>query len=140
VAQCAARHDEADVGSSVLMDLRRSSISTIPRPGRISLSTRRSCARCSTSNQTLLLHGRLWDDGLIEPADTRNVLGLCPAIGAMEPPVTGPRPSAGCRTYHLALSELTRPIRSVLIIIARIALRIATADGSASAPSPSIPP
>ena len=35
---------------------------------------------------------RLWDDGLIEPADTRDVLGLCLAIGAMEPPVTGPRP------------------------------------------------
>jgi 3-methylcrotonyl-CoA carboxylase beta subunit len=35
---------------------------------------------------------RLWDDGLIDPADTREVLSLCLAIGAMEPPSAGQRP------------------------------------------------
>ena len=28
----------------------------------------------------------------INPSDTRDVLGLCIAVGAMEPPVTGTRP------------------------------------------------
>ena len=35
---------------------------------------------------------RLWDDGLIEPQDTREILGLCLAIGAMQPPELGNRP------------------------------------------------
>ncbi len=32
---------------------------------------------------------RIWDDGLIEPAETRNVLGLCLAIAATQPPAEG---------------------------------------------------
>lgn len=32
---------------------------------------------------------RIWDDGLIEPADTRNVLGLCLSICAQQPPAEG---------------------------------------------------
>ena len=40
----------------------------------------------------VLRTARLWDDGLIDPTDTREVLGLCLAIGAMEPPSTGTRP------------------------------------------------
>jgi len=32
---------------------------------------------------------RIWDDGLIEPAETRNVLGLCLSIAALQPPAEG---------------------------------------------------
>ena len=32
---------------------------------------------------------RLWDDGLIEPTETRNVLGLCLALAALQPPKEG---------------------------------------------------
>ena len=32
---------------------------------------------------------RIWDDGLIEPADTRNVLGLCLSVCAQQPPAEG---------------------------------------------------
>jgi 3-methylcrotonyl-CoA carboxylase beta subunit len=32
---------------------------------------------------------RLWDDGIIEPAETRNVLGLCLSLAAMQPPEDG---------------------------------------------------
>ena len=32
---------------------------------------------------------RIWDDGLIEPAETRNVLGLCLSIAATVPPAEG---------------------------------------------------
>jgi len=35
---------------------------------------------------------RVWDDGLIEPKDTRDVLSLTLAIAAMQPPQTGHRP------------------------------------------------
>jgi 3-methylcrotonyl-CoA carboxylase beta subunit len=32
---------------------------------------------------------RIWDDGLIEPAETRNVLGLCLSLAATVPPEDG---------------------------------------------------
>ncbi len=32
---------------------------------------------------------RIWDDGLIEPAETRHVLGLCLALAALQPPAEG---------------------------------------------------
>jgi 3-methylcrotonyl-CoA carboxylase beta subunit len=35
---------------------------------------------------------RLWDDGIIEPAQTRDVLGLCLALAAQLPPATGQAP------------------------------------------------
>ena len=35
---------------------------------------------------------RLWDDGIIEPAQTRDVLGLCLALAAGEARDTSPRP------------------------------------------------
>ena len=56
---------------------------------------------------------RLWDDGLIDPADTRDVLWLCLAIGAMEPPSTGTDPCTGCRIATcVALHPLVRSVRS----------------------------
>ncbi len=82
-----------DVGSSVLMDLRRSSISRNPAT-EADLAEHEAKLRKMFDEQSdpYYCTARLWDDGLIEPADTRDVLGLCLAIGAMEPPVTGPRP------------------------------------------------
>jgi 3-methylcrotonyl-CoA carboxylase beta subunit len=82
-----------DVGSSVLMDLRRSSISRNPATEE-ELAAHEAKLRdmFDTQSNPYYCTARLWDDGLIEPADTRDVLGLCLAIGAMEPPVTGTRP------------------------------------------------
>ena len=82
-----------DVGSSVLMDLRRASISRNPAT-EAELAEHEAKLRQMFDEQSdpYYCTSRLWDDGLIEPADTRNVLGLCLAIGAMEPPVTGIRP------------------------------------------------
>ncbi len=82
-----------DVGSSVLMDLRRSSISRNPAT-EADLAEHEQKLRRMFDEQSdpYYCTARLWDDGLIDPADTREVLGLCLAVGAMEPPVTGTRP------------------------------------------------
>jgi 3-methylcrotonyl-CoA carboxylase beta subunit len=82
-----------DVGSSVLMDLRRSSISRNPAT-EADLAEHEQKLRRMFDEQSdpYYCTARLWDDGLIDPADTREVLALCLAVGAMEPPVTGVRP------------------------------------------------
>jgi 3-methylcrotonyl-CoA carboxylase beta subunit len=82
-----------DVGSSVLMDLRRSSISRNPAT-EADLAEHELKLRNMFGEQSdpYYCTARLWDDGLIEPRDTRDVLGLCLAIGAMQPPATGPTP------------------------------------------------
>ncbi len=59
---------------------------------------------------------RPWDDGLIDPADTRDVLALLP--GGRRHGAAGDRRRArsiGCRISHLPLFNSPRPIRSVLI-------------------------
>jgi 3-methylcrotonyl-CoA carboxylase beta subunit len=82
-----------DVGSSVLMDLRRSSISRNPATDA-DLAAHEQELRKMFDEQSNPYYctARLWDDGLIDPTDTREVLRLCLAVGAMEPPSTGPRP------------------------------------------------
>jgi 3-methylcrotonyl-CoA carboxylase beta subunit len=82
-----------DVGSSVLMDLRRSSISRNPAT-EVDLAEHEQRLRRMFDEQSdpYYCTARLWDDGLIDPVDTREVLSLCLAIGAMEPPSTGQRP------------------------------------------------
>src|SRR5882757_7096974 len=82
-----------DVGSSVLMDLRRSSISRHPA-SEADLAQHELKVRNMFDEQSdpYYCTARLWDDGLIEPRDTRDVLALCIAIGAMQPPATGSSP------------------------------------------------
>ncbi|MCZ7659275.1 MAG: methylcrotonoyl-CoA carboxylase [Xanthobacteraceae bacterium] len=82
-----------DIGSSVLMDLRRSSISRHPASEE-ELAAYEAKLRRMFDEQSAPYYctARLWDDGLIEPQDTREVIGLCLAIGALQPPVTGNRP------------------------------------------------
>ncbi len=80
-----------DVGSSVLMDLRRSSISRDSATDA-DLAAHETQLRemFDVQSDPYYCTSRLWDDGLIEPRDTREVLSLCIAIGAMQPPATGP--------------------------------------------------
>jgi 3-methylcrotonyl-CoA carboxylase beta subunit len=82
-----------NVGSSVLMDLRRSSISRNPATGDELAAYEAKLRRMfEEQSDPYYCTSRLWDDGLIEPQDTRDVLGLCLTIGALQPPVTGNRP------------------------------------------------
>jgi 3-methylcrotonyl-CoA carboxylase beta subunit len=82
-----------DVGSSVLMDLRRSSISRNPA-SEDELAAYEAELRRMFDEQSNPYYctARLWDDGLIEPQDTRDILGLCLTLGAMQPPEAGNRP------------------------------------------------
>lgn len=82
-----------DIGSSVLMDLRRASISRRPASdeelARYEAELR---AMFETKSDPYYCTARLWDDGIIDPRDTRAVLALCLAAGATRPPQPGHRP------------------------------------------------
>ena len=95
-----------DVGSSVLMDLRRSSISRNPADrGRPRRARAKAAQMFDEQSNPYYCTARLWDDGLIDPADTREVLALCLAVGAMEPPIDRSHdPSIGCKAQHRAVS------------------------------------
>jgi 3-methylcrotonyl-CoA carboxylase beta subunit len=75
-----------DVGSSVLMDLRRASISRHPATDE-ELAAYEADLRnmFETKSDPYYCTARLWDDGIIDPVDTRTVLALCLATGAMRP-------------------------------------------------------
>ncbi len=82
-----------DIGSSVMMDLRRSSI-TRNADGDAELRRYEADLRRMFDEQSdpYYCTARVWDDGLIEPKDTREVLALTLAIVSMQPPVGGNRP------------------------------------------------
>ncbi|TCT13432.1 3-methylcrotonyl-CoA carboxylase beta subunit [Tepidamorphus gemmatus] len=82
-----------DVGSSVLMDLRRASISRNPATEEeLAAYEAELRAMFETKSDPYYCTARIWDDGIIDPRDTRTVLALCLAVGAMQPPQPGPRP------------------------------------------------
>ena len=82
-----------DVGSSVLMDLRRASISKKPATKQ-ELAEYEQKVRNMFEEKSAAYYctARIWDDGIIEPADTRQTLALCLAVGVMQAPETGYRP------------------------------------------------
>ena len=75
----------ADVAATVVTDLRRASLTRGAADeeeiARIDLTTRRQFEEQSTPYYAT---ARLWDDGIIEPWQTRDVLGLCLALAARE--------------------------------------------------------
>ncbi|MCC5986351.1 MAG: methylcrotonoyl-CoA carboxylase [Pararhodobacter sp.] len=82
-----------DVGSSVLMDLRRASISRNPASEEELAAHEAKLRRIfEEKSDPYFCTARLFDDGIIDPRDTRRVLGLCLAIGAMRPEVRPVRP------------------------------------------------
>ena len=82
----------ADVAATVLTDLRRSSLKAAADEAEIAEIDRATRAQFSEQSDPYYATARLWDDGLIEPSETREVIGLCLALTAAEPPVTGPSP------------------------------------------------
>jgi 3-methylcrotonyl-CoA carboxylase beta subunit len=82
----------ADVASTVLTDLRRSSLKSPASEDEIAEIDRATRAQFEEQSDPYYATARLWDDGLIEPSETREVIGLCLALAAAEAPVTGPTP------------------------------------------------
>jgi 3-methylcrotonyl-CoA carboxylase beta subunit len=82
-----------DVGSSVLMDLRRGSISRNPASDE-ELANHEAELRAMFEEKSdpYFCTARLFDDGIIDPRDTRRVLGICLAVVAMRPEIRPVRP------------------------------------------------
>ncbi|KPU90610.1 methylcrotonoyl-CoA carboxylase [Variovorax paradoxus] len=81
-----------DVASTVLTELRRSSSKGHASEEDIAQIDRQTRAQFTEQSDPYYATSRLWDDGIIEPEQTREVIALCLAIIATEPPVEGPSP------------------------------------------------
>ncbi len=81
-----------DVGSSVMMDLRRASISRSSSPEELAAYEAKVRHMFDFKSDPYYCTARLWDDGIIDPRDTRTVLALCLATGAMRPTRSEHRP------------------------------------------------
>jgi 3-methylcrotonyl-CoA carboxylase beta subunit len=81
-----------DVASTVLTELRRSSSKGGADEEEIARIDRETRAQFTEQSDPYYASSRLWDDGIIEPAQTREVIALCLAIVAAQPPVEGPAP------------------------------------------------
>jgi 3-methylcrotonyl-CoA carboxylase beta subunit len=81
-----------DIASTVLTDLRRSSLKGKVSEEEIAKIDQATRAQFIEQSDPYYATARLWDDGLIEPAETREVIGHCLALAATTPPVAGPSP------------------------------------------------
>ena len=83
----------ADVAATVVTDLRRASLTRgaadAAEIARVDRQTRTQFEEQSTPYYAT---ARLWDDGIIEPGQTRDVLGLCLALHAREADLPPNRP------------------------------------------------
>lgn len=78
-----------DIAVTVLTELRRNSISSSADQAQLQRLVEETRAQFETQSDPFYATARLWDDGLIEPADTRNLLGLCLALVALKEPAAG---------------------------------------------------
>jgi len=67
----------ADVASTVLLDLRRASLKGDADEAALRELEAQTRAQFDEQSDPYYATARLWDDGLIEPAQTRDVLGIC---------------------------------------------------------------
>lgn len=79
----------ADVGTNVVMELARTSISKPPTAESLEKLEKETRAMYAEKSGAYYATSRLWDDGIIEPTQTRDVLGLCLAVAATLPPEEG---------------------------------------------------
>jgi len=90
-ARCATM--SADIASNVMLELRRSSIKQGDASAQeLQEIEDRVRAQYAEQSDPYYATARLWDDGIIEPADTRDVIGLCLALAANVPPTDGASP------------------------------------------------
>ena len=70
----------SDVAAMVLTELRRSSLKGAATEEQIKEIERQTRAQFDRQSDPYYATARLWDDGLIEPDETREVIGLCLAL------------------------------------------------------------
>ena len=79
-----------DIATNVLLELRRASVKRdAASDDELGELERRTRAQFTEQSDPYYATARLWDDGIIEPAQTRDILGLVLALAAAEPPKTG---------------------------------------------------
>jgi 3-methylcrotonyl-CoA carboxylase beta subunit len=66
-----------EVASTVLTELRRASLKGEADEAELQALAARTRAQFETQSDPYYATARLWDDGIIEPAQTRDVLGIC---------------------------------------------------------------
>jgi 3-methylcrotonyl-CoA carboxylase beta subunit len=81
-----------DVAATVVTELRRQSLKGSGDEAAIAELDRRTRAQFEEQSDPYYATARLWDDGIIEPAQTRDVLGLCLSLSADEPRDQSARP------------------------------------------------
>jgi 3-methylcrotonyl-CoA carboxylase beta subunit len=82
-----------DVAANVLLELRRSSVKKGEADdAELAEVDRRTRKQFTEQGSPYYATARLWDDGIIEPTQTRDVIGLCLALAAAQPRATGPLP------------------------------------------------
>jgi 3-methylcrotonyl-CoA carboxylase beta subunit len=81
-----------EVAANVVTELRRQSLKGHADESAIAALDAKTRAQFEEQSDPYYATARLWDDGIIEPAQTRDVIGLCLALSAGEPRDTSPRP------------------------------------------------
>jgi 3-methylcrotonyl-CoA carboxylase beta subunit len=79
----------ADTAQTVLVDIRLAGMKAEDtQPSHVAELRREVASQYEAQSDPYYATSRLWDDGLIDPVDTRDVLGLCLALAARqdEPP------------------------------------------------------
>jgi 3-methylcrotonyl-CoA carboxylase beta subunit len=83
----------ADVAAGVVTDLRRSSVTRgAADEAEIARVDRETRTQFEEQSTPYYATARLWDDGIIEPEQTRDVIGLCLALAAREAELPEHRP------------------------------------------------
>lgn len=76
-----------DIGTNVVMELARNSISKKPTPESLAQLEKETRALYAEKSDPYFATSRLWDDGIIEPTQTRDVIGLCLSVASTLEPV-----------------------------------------------------
>lgn len=74
-----------DIGTNVVMELARSSISKQATPESLEKLDRETRAMYAEKSNAYYATSRIWDDGIIEPGQTRDVIALCLSVAATLP-------------------------------------------------------
>jgi 3-methylcrotonyl-CoA carboxylase beta subunit len=80
----------AETAQTVLVDIRLAGLDADKvGPDEVARIRAEITEQYETQSDPYYATSRLWDDGLIEPAQTRDALGLCLALAARVPPEPG---------------------------------------------------